>query len=198
MKVHVLLCESHKSDGNLKVLKNFKERFIDNCNTKLPEFRKNISCFNVVGVSKYSNNSNTFNDLVIESEITESAIFPLQTIEFDGVKLNLFFDSGCGDMVVKKSAIDKLKELGRAKLIVPGPIVLSGVGDHKSVCEEGAYSVCLPLHNGKNAILAGLCLPKITTQFPIYELGEVEKDCTLKCGRTKSNLVRNLPKVCWW
>ena len=133
LKVHVLLCESHKSDGNLKVLKNFKERFIDNCNTKLPEFRKNISCFNVVGVSKYSNNSNTFNDLVIESEITESAIFPLQTIEFDGVKLNLFFDSGCGDMVVKKSAIDKLKELGRAKLIVPGPIVLSGVGDQKSV-----------------------------------------------------------------
>ena len=32
-----------------------------------------------------------------ESDITESAIFLLQTIQIDDIKLNLFFDSGCGD-----------------------------------------------------------------------------------------------------
>ena len=91
-------------------------------------------------------------------------------------KLNLFFDSGCGDMIVKKSAVEKLAAFGRAKQIVSEPIVLSGVGDQNSVCNEGAYTVCLPLFSGKNALLTGLCLPKITTEFPTYDLSSVENE----------------------
>ena len=48
-------------------------------------------------------------------------IFQLQTFEVDGIQLNLFSDSGCGDVVIKKSAIDKLIVVGRAKQIVSGP-----------------------------------------------------------------------------
>ena len=93
----------------------------------------------MVGTSKFFGQPlNTFNDFLTDSEVTESAIFQLQTIEVQGVKLNLFFDSGCGDMRVKKPAVEKLAAFGRAKQIVSEPIVLSGVGDQKSVCNEGA------------------------------------------------------------
>ena len=44
------------------------------------------------------------------------AIFMLQTINVGGKNLNVFYDSGCGDIVVKKSAIDSLIKMGRAKL----------------------------------------------------------------------------------
>ena len=79
--------------------------------------------------------------------------------------LKLFFDRGCGDMIVKKSEVEKLAAFGRAEQIVSQPIVLSGVGDQKFVCNEGAYTVRLPLFSGKNALLTGLCLPKITVSY---------------------------------
>ena len=50
--------------------------------------------------------------------------------------LNLFFDSGCGDMVIRKSAVDMLMESGQAELWASGPITYSGVGD-KSLCTHG-------------------------------------------------------------
>ena len=63
-------------------------------------------------------------------DVSERAIFMLQTINVGGKPFNVFFDNGCGDIVVKKSAIDTLVQLGRAKQEVPGPITMSGVGDH--------------------------------------------------------------------
>ena len=152
-------------DNNVKLLAQFKEKFIENCKTPLPPFSRQISCFSdIVGISKFpGQHLNTFNDFLIDPDITESAIFQLQTIKILGVKLNLFFDSGCGDMIVKKSAVEKLAAFGRAKQIVSQPIVLSGVGDQTFVCNEGVYTACLPLFSGKNALLTGLCLHKITT-----------------------------------
>ena len=85
----------------------------------------------------------TFRD---EPVVTESDIFQLQGIDVEGVKLNLYFDDGCGDIVVKKSAIEKLISIGRAKQIIPGPIIMAGVGDQITVCNEGVYSICLPLY----------------------------------------------------
>ena len=91
-------------------------------------------------------------------------------IDVDGIRLNLFFDSGCGDMVVKKSALDRLVGVGRAKQVISRQLVNTGVEDQKSVSKDGVYSVCLPLQNGKNAVLSGLCMPKITSQFMTWVL----------------------------
>ena len=70
--------------------------------------------------------------------------------------MNIFFDSGCGDSICKKKAVDSLIEQNRAKHIVTGPLVLSG--GQKSICEYGKYQVTLPLYNGKNANLSSICL----------------------------------------
>ena len=48
-------------------------------------------------------------------------------INVQGELFNLFCDSGCGDLVCKKSAIDKLIGLGKGSRELPGPIILSGV-----------------------------------------------------------------------
>ena len=74
----------------------------------------------------------------MEVDVCDNAIFMVQTIEVEGHLLNLFFDNGCGDMVIKMSAADLLAKMGRARQEFPGPITLSGVGDQKSVCEHRA------------------------------------------------------------
>ena len=48
----------------------------------------------------------------------------------------------------------------------------------KSTCEHGRYHahLMIPLHDGTNVNLSGICLNKITSTFPTYPLKEVEKD----------------------
>ena len=63
-----------------------------------------------------------------------------------------------------------------------------------SVCNEGGiYRLFLPLFSGKNALLTGLCLPKITTEFPTYDLGSVENEIRKNCKQQNQNLVHRLP-----
>lgn len=197
-KIHVLLCESHRNESsNLDLFSKFKNRFIEKCPTELPQFSKNLSCFSqCIGISVSSSKiENKFQEFKCEEEVTDSAIFELQTIKVESIKLNLFYDSGCGDMVVRKSVVEKLAAVGRAIQIVPGPIILSGVGDQKSVCIDGVYSICLPLYNNGNAILTGLCLPKITTTFPTYDLSKVEKDIKQICSVSYPEIASQLPKL---
>ena len=74
--------------------------------------------------------------------------------------------------------------MGRAKLEIPGPIALSGVGDQKSVCEHGIYSVGLPINSGCDAIFSGLCLDKVTAEFPKFPLKQVAKELKYLSVRT--------------
>ena len=53
---------------------------------------------------------------------------------------------------------------------------MGGVGDTKTVAAHGEYQVRLPLHNGKNAVLTGACLDKITVTFPQYPLHGAIRD----------------------
>ncbi len=53
------------------------------------------------------------------------------------------------------------------------------------------YSICLPLHNGSNAILTGLCLPKLTSTFPEYNLIEAGNDLISRCASDKGNAFAN-------
>ena len=87
---------------------------------------------------------------------------------------NIFYDSGCGELVGKKAVIESLRKMGRAKQEMLGPITLAGVGDQQTVCRDGIYSVCLPLHDGTEAIMSGLCLDKVTAAFPKYPLHKVD------------------------
>ena len=66
-----------------------------------------------------------------DEEVTESSVYILQTISIYNKMFNLFFDTGCGDLVFKKEAISELANLDKASLIVQGPITLGGVGDVK-------------------------------------------------------------------
>ena len=128
-------------------------------------------------------------------DVRDSAIFMLQTIKVEEKRFNIFYDSGCGDLVIKKSAIDALLKMGRAKLKVPGPIIMSGVGDHKSVCEHGIYSIRLPLKNGFEAVFSGVCLDRVTSIFPKYKLKEVERDIKEHCKKQGDISLDTLPKL---
>ena len=197
-KLHILLCEVHKKDGaNIKLLEKFKMKFIDNCKSTLPPCSKQLACFSeMVGVATCAGEQNSSDTPRLMSDVIESAVFQLQTIEVEGISLNLFFDTGCSEMVVRKSAVQKLEGIGRAKQVIPGPLVITGVGDQKSVCEEGVFSIRLPLYDGNNAVLSGLSMPKITTEFPLYNLGNVERDIRNECRKIGGeSLVSRLPKL---
>ena len=67
------------------------------------------------------------------SEKRECDVYMFQRIEVNGKEYNLFFHSGCGDLVCKKEATTKLGK--RANQEVAGPKHLFGVGD-KSLRNE--------------------------------------------------------------
>ena len=189
-KIHVLLCEKHKKDDkNVKLLEKFKTKFITNSKESLPVFCRNISCFaQTLHVSLTL--GSIFKEFDSRPDVEYSAIFALQTIEVLNIRLNLFFDNGCGDLVIKQSAAKKLEAIGRAFKLIPEQIQINGVCDQKSFA-DGVYAICLPLFDGTNVTLTGLCVPKITSEFPIYELSDVESDCQT----WSKGVVDNLPKL---
>ena len=161
---HVLVCGYHCREKNNKELLELYRRKVIGVHGKFFEFSKaiSISCFSEV----YNIDSKC-------SDVKESSVFAFQTVDVAGLKLNLFYDSGCGDLIVKKETADKLKLIGRAKQISEGPIVLVGVGNQESISRHGNYSVRLPLKTGSEAIMHGICVEEITIPFPKYPLKSV-------------------------
>ena len=92
--------------------------------------------------------------------------------------------------MIKQSAADKLAAVRRAFKVVPRRIKINGVCDQVSFA-DGVYAICLPLFDGENITLTGLCVPKITSEFPRYDLAEVESDCQ----KWSEGVVENLPKL---
>ena len=171
----MLVCDRHTGNPeNTALLMRYKRNFVDKYSKELPEFSKNIkismysayNCANI-GVSQVA---------ATQDIVGNRGLFMLQTITVEGQLFNLFYESGCGDLVCKKSAIDKLVNMGRANQELPGPITLSGVGDKKTVCQDGVYKISLPLEGGKEAVMSGLCLDKVTGTFPVFPLGRVEDE----------------------
>ena len=108
---------------------------------------------------------------------------------------NIFYDSGCGDLVVTKETVDQLKEKGLAKQEFTGPIVLNGVGNQTSVCENGIYSISLRLASGYEAKMSGVCVDSITVPFPKYSLQKVERDFKETIAKTNPEIMSSLPKL---
>ena len=167
IRKHVLLCEEHKDDqANQDVLEHFKSRFMRSSN--LPDFSKQI---------KLSFHSAFKSDMFSspKDSVVNKGIYLLQTITVNGKRLNVFYDNGCSDFIMSTKAVHLLGP--SAVKLSSEPINLSGVGNSMTV-SSGAYSVTLPLHDGKKITLSGICLDQITSKFPIYPLREVEKDIT--------------------
>ena len=183
---HVLVCGYHVTEkGNKDLLDLFKKN-MNKLNSKFQNFTKEIS------ISCFAETYNNDNQHLTQED---NSIFAFQTINVDGLSFNLFYDTGCGDLVINKESCDKLKSVGRAKLEFPGPIVLNGVGNQESICEHGVFSIRLPLGDGREARMCGVCVDSITAPFPKYPLKKVEEDIHVKISRINSEMVLNLPKL---
>ena len=194
-KKHVLVCHEHRdTDQNKKVLETYKRKHIET-KPDLPNFAKEIK---LSFVTQQAFQIDTF-DVKLESSddgiITENGIYMLQTIKIGDQNYTLFFDTGCSDMVSRFNAIQRIGD--KAKLEVKGPTLLGGVGDVKTESQHGIYQVRIPLHNGKNAVLTGVCLDQITRTFPLYPLqGKIQNDIIdeyVKVGGIANDLP-HLPK----
>ena len=192
-KKHVLVChEHHQNDENKNTLETYKSRFILN-RPDVPEFSKNIKLSFMSQQSFVSELPNQSKNKDDDSIITENGIYLLQKILVDGQEYTIFFDSGCSDMVAKHDAIVRLGN--RANQEIKGPISLGGVGNLKTESKHGVYQIRLPLTNGKDAVLAGVCLDKITSKFPEYPLkGQIKEDI-FRAVEASGEAVDQLPRL---
>ena len=191
---HVLVCQEHsEAEDNKKILDTYKERFILQ-RPNIPEFSKNIKLSFVAQQAHVTSpkTQDLHND-DDDAPITENGIYLLQKILVDGQEYTVFFDTGCSDMVARYDAVKRIGD--RAKLEVKGPISLGGVGNLKTESQYGIYQVRLPLVNGNNAVLTGVCLDQITNTFPNYPIeGEISSDIQAAYSESGQQL-SNLPKL---
>ena len=194
---HVLVCEGHKtSQRNIDLLEQYKTNIIAKRSDRFKDFTKNISLHCQFTTLNVNHTVTPQGNSTILPDVKDSTIFMLQTINVRGHNFRLLYDSGGTRTVCKKSAIDKLLSLGMAKLEVPGPIALSGVGDVKSTCDHGIFSFNLPLRDNYMATFTGMCLDKVTSTFHTYHLGEVEKEIRTLCqAQGGDELVDSLPRL---
>jgi len=120
---------------------------------------------------------------VDNQQCTDRGIYLLQQILVNNNKLLIFYDNGCSDFVVSEKAVQLLGS--RATKESSQQIILSGVGNTQTKSSLGTYSVKLPLSNGNDVSLSGICLQHITSNFPVYPLATVEKDIQSYYSSTK-------------
>ena len=192
-KKHVLVCHEHRnSEQNKNLLELYKSKYILN-RTDAPEFAKNMKLSFVsqqTFISASMEQEKQSNDDAI---VAENGIYMLQKIQVGSQEFTIFFDSGCSDMVAKQDAIIRLGD--RAKQLIKGPISLGGVGNLKTESKHGVYQIRLPLNNGRDAVLAGVCLDKITNTFPVYPIkGKIHEDL-LNAFKMSGRNETELPKL---
>ncbi len=180
-KKHVLVCQDHCEDeDNVGLFNQYKERFILP-QRRVEQFSRDIALSFVTEI--YRNQPKAPENVQFlqvdpndEPPIRDSAIYMLQTIMIDGKAFTLFFDGGCKEFVSRFEAIQRLNK-ERYALEEEGPIDLGGVGDIRITTPHGRYQVRLPLASGKNSVMSGVCLEKITSTLPTYPLkGDIEKE----------------------
>ena len=90
----------------------------------------------------------------------------------------VFYDNGCCDFISRCDAIQRLGS--NAVQEYKGPVEMGGVGGIRTESRHGIYTVKLPLFNGKEIQMTGVCLDQITSEFPRYPIkGKVENDIFL-------------------
>ena len=183
-KKHVLVCHGHRNEKeNQDILQMYKDRCISK-QQQLPLFSKDIK------LTFHINQSSVQQDNPSDEE---KAIYILQTIKVDQQQYSLFYDSGCSEMVSKYDAVRRIGH--RAVEEVAGPISIGGVGNSQVKTKHGIYKIQLPLFNGNEATLSGVCLDEITMKFPTYPMrGRVEDDIK-KAYKISGGNLKELPKL---
>ena len=193
-KLHVLLCQEHRdSPQNQDLLQEYKEKCILRQSVELPSFSKDIhlSFHTSTHKGKEVINQSTTQDDQQYNE--ESGIYMLQTIKIDNECYTIFYDSGCSDFVTTYNAAKRMGE--RAQKQFDGPISVGGVGGASTKSPHGIYSIKLPLANGKESIMTGICLERITTKFPYYPIaGKIEDDIKKNFASSGGDCI-SLPKL---
>lgn len=185
--LHVLICDKHKQNPeNVALLEEYKAKYINFEGSEHRDFSRNMQIFHV--------DSSSYTTEGAKDEPREMAMFLFQTIKIKDNLYNLFFDNGCSDMICKKDAADCLIGDGLGCVLKKGPFPIVGVNEKKSMSKHGKYRLQLPLWNGDNAIVEGLCLDKITSTFPTYPLSGVEKDIHAAYKEAGRN-PKKLPKL---
>ena len=204
--LHVLLCENHKArQENIDLLGEYMKNFICKRSDLFENFTKNITlvCQSDGTVDSYPVSEEAVSPEVkreVIPDIPDRACFQLQTINVKGRgssrRINMFYDGGCGDMVISWKTVKFLKSIGRAWLIRKGPLPSVGVSGHESFSEYGVYRITLPLSNGKDATFSGLCLDKVTADLPRFQLKDIEDGIRQSCfEQGGSALVDTLPRL---
>ena len=183
-KKHILVCSEHQDwKENKTLLEEYRNRFILK-QSELPDFSKNIKLSFHVNIDQDTSHMNIIED---------NAIYVLQKIQVDNQNYNIFFDTGCSDLVCKYDAVKRVGD--RAHQEHEGPVTLGGVGNATTRSTHGIYQVRLPLFNGKNAVLTGVCIDQITSTFPDYPLqGAVIDDIHTEYIKS-GGVPEDLPKV---
>eukprot|EP00794_Sanderia_malayensis_P011555 gene11555-12746_t len=134
---HVLVCEEHKElPENKSTLENYKTRCIlRRFQAELPSYSKDISLVHHVEAPSKPTQANTTFD------ISNKAIYMLQTIQVGDREYSIFYDTGCGDFISKYSAVQHLGS--RATEECSGPTSLGGVGGITTNTPHGIYRVKL-------------------------------------------------------
>ena len=145
---------------------------------QLPEFSREIKLsFHLDQLTTPQIQQQPSANTTSNSTVQDTAIFQLQTIKINNNRYSIFFDSGCGDFVSRYNAIRSLTS--NATQEHAGPITIGGVGGVISVSQHGIYKVNLPLYDGSQATVLGVCLDNITFKFPLYPLqGKLLNDIT--------------------
>ena len=144
-KNHVLVCEEHnQSNENKQLLVEYKSKCILKY-LDLPDYSKEIKLS--FHISNSIHNSNKINQPIYSADTTaalhDKAIYILQTIDVNHQQYNIFYDTGCRDMVSRYSA---MKRLGKGtKREYKGPVQLRGVREVKTESKFCIYKIELPL-----------------------------------------------------
>ena len=160
---HVLVCQVHRDNiYNKRLLEEYKLKVFKIKGT-IP-----LNCMAVTPLYKtVGRPMKRIVPLGQNSEKRECAVYMFQRIEGNGKEYNLFFDSGCGDLVCKKGATTKLGK--RANREVAGPKQLFGVGGKVSethscqpsriLRETHAFRMILPPRSalGKSSLISHAC-----------------------------------------
>ena len=191
-KKHVLVCDEHKNEQqNKDILEHYKSR----CITRQPvsSFSKNIQISSSFHNSMKCNMDYQSKATAEEVNQHNNAIYMLQSILIDDHSYTIFYDSGCSDFISRHQAVQQLGS--RTTQRFDGKIKMGGIGGVTSESAHGIYSVSIPLRNGGDAVITGVCMDKITQTFPYYPLnGEVIKDIRNAYMSQGSNLDK-LPSV---
>ena len=167
---HFLICVYHKKENEkleTEFIKSLDQKMIDSSTRFF--FNAPMLTFHA-GKVQYGKPVKGWEIL---ADVTDPAIFQLQYIKVNGIKMLVFFDSGCGAACVSARAAKLLD----TEVVRPGPSEITVSGGGTVSIPGGEERFTLPLIDGKRrATITALVMPQVTAPFPIWDLTEATEE----------------------